>query len=83
MKATLTFDLPEESAEHQQAVSAGAAFAALWDIDRELFRPARKHGYGDSELDRLLEDEKVARAIELLEEKFQRILDDHALRGLL
>lgn len=53
-KATLTFNLPEESSEFQTAVKAGSMASALWEIKQDLFRPARKHGYMDGEIQELM-----------------------------
>jgi hypothetical protein len=46
-QATLTFNLPDDSIEHLQAVHAGAAFAALHELDQEM-RLIYKHGTQDS-----------------------------------
>lgn len=54
-KAILEFNLPEEEAELDMALHAGDLHATLWDIAQEVFRPARKHGYNDSTLQRLVE----------------------------
>ena len=43
MKATLEFSLPEETAEHLQAVHAGEAWAMLREIDQRL-RNGIKYG---------------------------------------
>jgi hypothetical protein len=79
MKATLTFTLPEESEEFEIAVSAGRAYSALHSIANQVFRPARKHGYSEEELDKLNDNDDVNRAIELLEEKFWQILNEHKI----
>ena len=36
MKATLSFQLPEESHEHEQAVNAYKWVSVVWDIDQFL-----------------------------------------------
>jgi hypothetical protein len=54
MKAILEFDLPVEREEFYTAASAPDMKAALYDIGQEVFRPARKHGYGGT-IQRLLE----------------------------
>ena len=61
-KAILEFNLPEEEVELQMAMNAGNVQAAIWDVSQEVFRPARKHGYNDSQLQLLLTklDEMVA-----------------------
>lgn len=45
MKATLTFNLPEEQDEHKRAILAMEAFSLLHDIDQHL-RSIVKHGEG-------------------------------------
>jgi hypothetical protein len=55
MKATLSFNLPEEQGEFQAAVDAGKYRAALWEISQRVFRPARKHGYADIRVQSLLD----------------------------
>jgi hypothetical protein len=42
-KATLEFNLPEETVEHRLAVNANNYYAVLWDIDQYL-RSKLKHG---------------------------------------
>lgn len=55
MKATLSFNLPEEQEEFQAAVDAGKYRAALWEISQRVFRPARKHGYPVGPIQELLD----------------------------
>lgn len=85
MKATLEFNLPEEQEKFETAVKALDYRIALWDIAQEIFRPARKHGYADERVQKLLQtiDECVSTGMEdgqgtdligLLEEKFYEIL---------
>jgi hypothetical protein len=45
MKATLTFNLPEERYEHARAIHAMEAFSVMHDIDQHL-RSVVKHGEG-------------------------------------
>ena len=54
MKATLTFDLPEEQTEHQMAVQAWAAHAVIDDIDQWL-RGKIKYGHEFKTADDALE----------------------------
>jgi len=74
MKATLEFDLdcPEDRLQHKKAVDAADLSIFLWDLEQDLFRPARKHGYPDSVIGRRLnelleQDGAVSEAISLLE----------------
>lgn len=77
MKAALFFNLPKEAAEFEMAKKAPDLYSALCTINREIFRPARKHGYADEKLEELTQDEKVREAIFLLEKKFGEILQEH------
>ena len=54
-KATLKFNLPEDDAEFQLALSAGKMHSALWGMSQEIFRPARKHGYSNTKIQELLD----------------------------
>lgn len=77
MKAILEFNLPEEKEEFEMASNALNLSVALFDIQQEVFRPARKHGYIDEKLNMLLKNKKVAEAIDLLEQKMLDICKQH------
>lgn len=55
MKATLTFNLPEEKEEFDLATNANRYASSLWEVSQEVFRPARKHGYPQKDINLLLE----------------------------
>jgi hypothetical protein len=81
MKATLSFTLPEEQEEFDVACRASGAFAALADVREHIFRPARKHGYSDMEINALM-DKLGADATNLihhLECRFNAILFDRGI----
>jgi hypothetical protein len=85
MKAKLIFNLPEEKSEFELA-QKGVDFAeALSEIKNEVFRPARKHGYPSSDIQRLLEEldnsseGKATELIGLLEERFYQIINNYGL----
>jgi hypothetical protein len=80
MKKVLEFVMPEDSEEFRLADNGAEAHFALSDILNEIFRPVRKHGYADEDLNKLLEDEKVREAISLLEDKFHGILNDRNIK---
>lgn len=48
-KITMTWDLSEPGDEKDflQAFHGGDCALALWEIQQEVFRPARKHGYSN------------------------------------
>lgn len=54
MKATLEFDLPEESQEHQDAVDGGRWRSAVTQL-REEVHAKRKHGHDFKTPDEVLE----------------------------
>ncbi len=79
MKAILEFNLPEERDEFKQAQKAADFHAALWDIQQKVFRPARKHGYSDTQIQALAETEAGGILIEALERMFWNILEEHGV----
>lgn len=79
-KATFEFNLPEEQEEFEIFNKSGAMHSALWDISQEVFRPNYKHGYPNSQLEKLREDEKVVEAIEILTKMFYDILESQNIQ---
>lgn len=78
MKSTLEFNLPEEREEFQLALKGSSMSIALSEIANEIFRPARKHGYPDKELNDLVEKNPDAvEIIGMLETKFYEILEEN------
>lgn len=83
MKAVLEFNLPEEQNEFDLATKASKMYSALFDIRSQIFRPARKHGYGDEDLDKLFKSDFAAlELIGRLEELFNEVLQDNELEEL-
>jgi len=84
MKAILEFNLdePEDKRKFDIANKAEDMQIALWDIAQEIFRPARKHGYPDAEIQDLLT--KCGGAgedlIGKLEDKFYAILNEREVK---
>ncbi len=78
-KMKLEFDLnePHEKNEAKRAVHATEAYTALRDIADYIFRPARKHGYPDQDLQKLVETTDSFAVIDILEDKFYEILRDN------
>jgi len=74
----LRFKLPEEEVEFELAQRAGDFNGAISDIANEVFRPARKHGYGDEDINELVKriGDDAYTLIGLLEKKFFGILED-------
>lgn len=67
MKAKLTFDLPEDKYEWENAMRADAMFCALWDVSQEL-RTLWKY----EEL-----SEHEWNMVERIRDKFYEILSEH------
>lgn len=85
MIANLKFDLedPDDRAAHKRCISATDAYLALWELQQEIFRPARKHGYDDLEINELLaadSDDIALDVIGLLESKFFEILERNGIK---
>lgn len=72
MKVTITYNLPEESEEFEAAAKAMSYKMAIARIRDEVFRPHRKHGYGNETLD----SEEAYKVISILEGKFNDILNE-------
>lgn len=49
-KVSIEFNLPEEGLELETALKAQAYAYFLHDVENEVFRPARKHGYTDEDI---------------------------------
>lgn len=82
--ATLTFNLDDrdEEVKFKRAVAAPDLALALWDISQQVFRPARKHGYADSDLQTQLNGdhgEAIEEFVGLLEAKFYSILNEYSI----
>ena len=56
MKATLEFDLPEDREEHEDALNGTKYKGQLDEVWNQVFRPHRKHGYSNQELQKLIDD---------------------------
>jgi len=89
MKGILEFNLPEEQEEFDLANKASALRNTLTDAENFVFRPARKHGYSDQEIQKLVEeldnlsDGKATELISLLEAKFYECAEANDVLGLL
>ena len=53
MKATLTFDLPDDMIEFEKASKAGNYHLALWDLNEQL-RQYEKYGHNFKTADEML-----------------------------
>lgn len=80
MKSILEFNLPEENEEFKLALKGVSMSIALSEIANDIFRPARKHGYNDKELNDLIEKNPDAEEIiGMLEKKFYEILEENEI----
>jgi hypothetical protein len=80
-KVTIEFDIQDQydDIHARRALNAEEAYSALSDIKNEIFRPARKHGYADREIEAAFDEEKHGDLIALLEKKFHEILLEHGI----
>lgn len=67
----------DDEAEAVRALRAEKVFNCLWQISQEIFRPARKHGYSDPQIQAALEGSNGAHLVGLLEDRFYEILREH------
>jgi hypothetical protein len=79
MKGILEFNLPEETDEFETAVMAQNIRSAIFDIQQMVFRPARKHGYADSKLQKMVEEKDGEELIGELESIFCEILRQYGV----
>lgn len=81
MKAILEFNLPDDQADFDKASRASDYFWALCEIEMDIFRPARKHGYSDARLKEMFEqnEEFSCELVGLLEDKFRSILNEREI----
>lgn len=79
----LRFKLPEEEEGFFLAQKAISLQVAITDVGNLVFRPARKHGYGDTEIKELVEKigPDAVTLVGLLEDKFYEILRDNEVNG--
>ncbi len=68
MKAKLTFNLPEDQHEWDNAVNANAMRLALWDISQELRSMWKYQSY---------KTEEEYAIVETIRDKFYEILQEH------
>lgn len=89
MKGILEFNLPEEQEEFDLANKASSLRSALIDVGNLVFRPARKYGYSDQEIQKLVEeldnlsDGKATQLISLLEAKFYKCVESNDVLELI
>lgn len=77
-KVTIEFNLPEDQEEFNTAIKAVPMSIALHEIHNHVFRPHRKHGYPDQDLQKLVDSNpEVVEAIGKLESMFWEILKDN------
>jgi hypothetical protein len=53
-RATISFNLPEETEEFKDAVNVQDYKSIIHEVEQEVFRPARKHGYSNREIEKLI-----------------------------
>lgn len=70
---TFEFDMEEEADKIDIALNGQKYKDQMDDVWEALFRPRWKHGYSNADLNKLLENEDVGKAIDMLEKMFQDI----------
>ena len=74
----IKFNPETEKAELKRMMKATDAYIALWEIAQQVFRPARKHGYSQPNIQKLLDetDEAGYELVGELEQLFYQLLED-------
>lgn len=84
MRAILEFNLPEDTEDLKRAQLGPKYYGALSEVVERVFRPARKHGYSEGHIERLI-NKLGPDAVELvfhLEQEYYSILSDYSLEDL-
>ena len=68
MKAKLTFNLPDDQYEWDNAVNANSMYLALWDLSQELRSMWKYQSY---------KTEEEYAIVETIRDKFYEILSEH------
>lgn len=78
MKVTMHFNLPEDAFDYKHAAKGYDYYLALRETADDIFRPARKHGYGNKAIQDCIEKlgDGAEELIGLLENEFFEILSD-------
>jgi hypothetical protein len=80
MKGVLEFNLPEEREEFETAQKGVDYKLALETVWNQVFRPYYKHGYTDSDLQKLVESTpEVGQAIDKLKELYLQVLNEYGV----
>jgi hypothetical protein len=81
LKITVDVDDNEDRALLHRTINASTAYSALDDIRNLVFRPARKHGYMDKQIDDLLTElgDKGLELVGLLEKQYLEVLSDNGI----
>lgn len=74
MKASITFNLPEEHEEFMSAVKGADYKWAVEEIWQQVFRPCFKHGYNNKVLAEL--SDRDYEVIEALSELYRQVLNN-------
>lgn len=77
-KVILEFNLPEESDDANLAMKAASMASAIFDIRQEVFRPARKFGYSNQDIQQFIDKHpESVELIGMLEKLFSQVLEEH------
>lgn len=82
MKTTIEIDLndPDQKAKLELFLKLDNISSFFWDLEQNIFRPARKHGYPESlVLNELIKNEAVVEAIGILEQLYYNYKKEHGL----
>jgi len=76
-KATLSFSIPEEQDDFNDAMNGWRYKNQIDEIWNTVFRPYYKHGYSDQELNKLLSSPEGGIIIDKLAELYRQVINDN------
>jgi hypothetical protein len=76
MRATISFNLPEESEEHLDALNGTKYKYQLDEVWNKVFRPRHKHGYNNIALNEFIETDSGQLIMDELEKLYREAINE-------
>lgn len=78
MRGYLSFNLPEDQEEFEDAQKGSKYKGVIDDMWNDMFRPRHKHGYSETRINEILENNKEANELmDLLEDMYREIVSQY------
>lgn len=76
MKVKLEYTLPEEMEEYELAMDGASNKFKLDDVWERIFRPRHKHGFGDEEINKIIQTPEGEKLMDYLENIYKDITNE-------